>query len=568
MQIPNEKLKEALLNEGLIAEENFQEILNESVRLGQNVADILISRGIITKSYFSELLANYFGVRKANLSAFKVEENILHLLPEELSQEKRAIVFKREEDSSLGVALEDPSNLEITEFLSRYLKSNITPYLASPEDLIIGLSLYSKGGAKDFQRQIEENVTASLQSRVSGEKEAAEDLPIVAIVDNLIAYAVASRASDIHLEILEDTLLVRYRVDGILHETMRLPREVHASITARIKLLSGLKLDEHARPQDGRFRQNFGKEYVDIRVSVIPTFYGEKVEMRLLAATQRPLSFEEIGMLEDTIKIIADNIKKTFGMILVSGPTGSGKSTTLYSILNVLNKPEVNIVTIEDPVEYNIKYVNQIQINPAAGITFSSALRSVLRQDPNIVLVGEIRDEETAEIAVNAALTGHLLLSTVHTNDAPTVVPRLLDMKVPGFLVSAVVNVALAQRLVGKICVDCIESYKPDVTLLELLKKQIKDLGLENEYTPPKVLYRGKGCSTCGHQGLKGRIGIFETLSFDDEIRSYVTTPDFSLDNLRKLARKKGMITMFEDGLRKAERGMTAIEEVLRVIRE
>lgn len=568
MVIPDEKLKELVVNEGLIKPEDFDRIKVEAGRMGHNVADILVSRGIITKDYFNELLASYFGTKKANLSSRAIDEKILRLLPEELSREKRAVVFKREEDGSLAVAMEDPSDLETTEFLRRYLKANIETYLASPEDLNIGLSLYTKGGAEDFRRLIEENVATSLRSRVAGEEEAAQDLPIVAIVSNLIAYAMSSRASDIHLEILESGLLVRYRIDGVLREIMRLPKEVHAAITARVKLLAGLKLDEHSKPQDGRFRQQFGKDYLDIRVAIIPTFYGEKTEMRLLVATQRPLSFEELGMLEDTIEIIKSNIKKTYGMILVTGPTGSGKTTTLYSMLNVLNKPEVNIVTVEDPIEYNIKYVNQTQINPAAGITFASALRAIVRQDPNIILVGEIRDGETADISVNAALTGHLLLSTVHTNDAPTAVPRLMDMKVLPFLISAVMNLAIAQRLVGKICADCIESYKPDKSLMELIKKQLEELGLEKEFIPPKTLYRGKGCAACGRSGLKGRIGIFETLNFNDEIRSYVIQPDFSLDGLKKLARKSGMVTMFEDGLRKAGRGMTTIEEVLRVIRE
>ncbi|MDO8429739.1 MAG: ATPase, T2SS/T4P/T4SS family [bacterium] len=568
MQIPNEKLKDLIVNEGLISAEDFDKIVSEAGRMGQNAPDILISRGVITKDYFSDLLASYFGVAKAALSFRSIDEKVLHLLPEEISRNKRVVVFQQEADGMLGVAMEDPSNLETVEFIKRYLKTEIKPYLASPEDLNIGLSLYSKGGAEDFRKIIEEGVNASINSKASGTKESAEDLPIVAIVDNLIAYALASRSSDIHLEILEESLLVRYRIDGVLKEIMRLPKEVHSAITARIKLLAGMKLDEHSRPQDGRFRQNLGKDYIDIRVSIIPTFYGEKTEMRLLSATQRPLSFEELGMLEDTVKILMDNIKKTFGMILVSGPTGSGKSTTLYSVLNVLNKTEVNVVTVEDPIEYNIKYVNQTQINPAAGITFASALRSLLRQDPNIILVGEIRDEETAEISVNAALTGHLLLSTVHTNDAPTAVPRLFDMKVQPFLAAAVLNLVLAQRLVGKICADCIESYKPTDSLLELIKKQIEDLGLASKYKAPKLFYRGKGCGSCGHGGLKGRIGIFETLSFDDEIRSYIIKPDFSLDGLRELTRKKGLITMFEDGLRKAERGMTTIEEVLRVIRE
>ncbi len=567
MQIPNDKLKELLIAEGLTTSEVFDEIVLEAARMEQNLPDILISRGIMTEEYFSEVLGNYFGVKKANLSSQNVDESILHLLPEDISKDKRAAAFQREPDGSIAVAMEDPSDLEATEFLRRYLNSEIRPYLASANDLNFALSLYSKGGAEDFRKLIEENVAATMRSRATGIEEAAQDLPIVAIVDNIVAYAATTRTSDIHMEIFEDTLLVRFRIDGVLREILRLPKEVHPSLSARIKLLAALKLDEHSRPQDGRFRQKIGRDFIDLRVSIIPTFYGEKVEMRLLAGTQRPLAFEEIGMLEDTIKIIQDNIKKTFGMILISGPTGSGKTTTLYSILNTLNKPEVNIVTVEDPVEYNIKYVNQTQINPAAGITFASALRSLLRQDPNIILVGEIRDEETGEISVNAALTGHLVLSTVHTNDAPTVIPRLLDMKIQPFLVAAVLNLAMAQRLVGRICSDCIESYKPDDAIIQIIKSQMKDLGAE-DYKPAKVFYRGRGCNKCGHSGLRGRIGIFETMNVDEEIRKFISETEFSLDGLRKLTRKKGMITMFEDGVRKVERGMTTIEEVLRVIRE
>ncbi len=567
MQIPNEKLKELIIAEGLTTPEIFDEVVFEAARMEQAVPDILISKGIMTKDYFSELLANYFGVKKANLSSQNVDESVLRLLPEDISKDKRAAAFQREGDGLIAVAMEDPSDLEATEFLRRYLNSEIRPYLASSGDLNFALSLYSKGGAEDFKKLIEENVATTLRSRATGIEEAAQDLPIVAIVDNIVAYAATTRASDIHMEIFEDALLIRYRIDGVLREVLRLPKEVHPPLTARIKLLAGLKLDEHAKPQDGRFRQRIGRDYIDLRVSIIPTFYGEKTEMRLLSGTQRPLAFEEIGMLEDTVKIIEESIKKTFGMVLISGPTGSGKTTTLYSVLNTLNKPEVNIVTVEDPVEYNIKYVNQTQINPAAGITFASALRALLRQDPNIILVGEIRDEETAEISVNAALTGHLVLSTVHTNDAPTVLPRLLDMKIQPFLVAAVLNLAMAQRLVGRICADCIESYKPNDAIIQIIRSQMKDLGAD-EYKPAKVFYRGRGCNKCGHSGLRGRIGIFETMNVDEEIRKYISESEFSLDGLRKLARKKGMITMFEDGVRKVEIGMTTIEEVLRVIRE
>ena len=318
-----------------------------------------------------------------------------------------------------------------------------------------GFALYGKRQSEDYRQLIERSVSDSLKLGKKGE-DAAADAPIVGIVDNTIAYAVSLRASDIHMEIFDDGILIRYRIDGILHEIMKVSKVVHSAIVARIKLLSGLKIDEHYKPQDGRFRYKIGSNLLDIRVAIMPTFHGEKVEMRLLTAAQRPLSLQEIGMLDDTVALLTENIRKSYGMVLVCGPTGSGKTTTLYSALNILNQPEVNIVTVEDPIEYNIKYINQTQINPAAGITFANGLRAILRQDPNIVLVGEIRDSETASIAVQAALTGHLVLSSLHTNDAPTAIPRLIDMDVPAFLSAAVLNAVIAQRLVRKICLECI----------------------------------------------------------------------------------------------------------------
>ncbi|HPC37563.1 MAG TPA: GspE/PulE family protein, partial [Candidatus Paceibacterota bacterium] len=363
------------------------------------------------------------------------------------------------------------------------------------------------------------------------------------------------------------TVLIRFRIDSVLHEIIRIPKEVHPAIVARIKLLANLKIDEHRKPQDGRFRYEALGEAMDIRVSIMPTFYGEKIAMRLLKATAKPMSLKELGMLDETIKLVEESIRKSYGMFLVTGPTGSGKTTTLYSTLNMLNRPEVNIVTIEDPIEYYIPYANQTQINPQAGVTFATGLRSILRQDPNIILIGEIRDEETAEIAVNSALTGHLVLSSLHTNDAPTAVPRLIDMKVPNFLISAVLNTVIAQRLVRRICKDCIESYEPDEEIIESLKRQFKEMeGKEIEI--PKVLYRGKGCQICNNTGYKGQIGIFEALNFDEDLRRLINEPDFSLDNLRNKAQEKGMVSMMEDGLKKAQLGMTTVEEILRVIRE
>lgn len=568
LQIPDQKLKEMLVRDGIIKPEDFDAIASEAKRMAQSVANILIARNIINNEYFNSIVAEYYGVEKASLSGRQILGEIIHLLPEDLARQKRVIVFNKREDGSLDVAMEDPNNLETIDFLTQFLKAKIKPFLAGQDDLNRGFNLFGKKSSEDFKIIIENNIKESLRIKVSGIKEAAAEVPIIAIVDNIMSYAISSRASDIHLEILEGEILVRYRIDGILHEIIRIPKEVHPALVARFKLLAGLKLDEHSKPQDGRFRYKVGQDSMDIRLAIMPIFYGEKVEMRLLAATERPLSLEELGMLEDTIAIVLENIKKTFGMVLVTGPTGSGKTTTLYSILNILNRPEVNIVTVEDPIEYDMKYINQTQINPAAGITFASGLRAIVRQDPNIVLVGEIRDEETADISVQAALTGHLVLSSLHTNDAPTAVPRLVDMHIPPFLVAAVLNIIIAQRLVRRVCVNCIISYELSPEMREVIKKQMVELKLDTDTPLPKLLYKGVGCPVCGFTGYKGRLAIYEVLNANESIRKIIISSNFSLDALKEEARKNGMMSMFEDGLRKAERGMTTIEEILRVIKE
>jgi len=567
LRIPPKKLKELVVKEGLIDPATFDLLSLEAQRLGQNMSDVLISRNIITSSYLAGLLGRYFNVAAANLQAVSIDENILRLLPEDLARQKRVILFGRESDDLISAAMEDPSNLETIEFLERYLKSKIRPYLAIESDLNKGFSLYGKKLSEDFKKAIEAYIAESLRLGGRG-AEAAGEVPIVAIIDNLIAYAASLRASDIHLEIFEDSILIRYRIDGVLQEVIKMPKDVHAALTARLKLLAGLKIDEHFKPQDGRFRQKVGTDILDIRVAVIPTYYGEKIEMRLLPATQRPLSLEELGMFEETAKLVLENIKKSYGMVLVCGPTGSGKTTTLYSLLGILNRPQVNIVTVEDPIEYDVKYINQTQINPAAGVTFANGLRAILRQDPNIIMVGEIRDDETAEISVQSALTGHLVLSSLHTNDATTAVPRLLDMGILPYLVSAVLNAVLSQRLVRKICPTCIYSSEPTAEEIEALRGQTKELGLEEKFRPPKFIYAGKGCPACGGSGYRGRLGIFEVLNVSEGIRKSIISPDFSLDLLKKEALKEGMTTMFEDGLKKIEKGLTTVEELLRVIRE
>ncbi|TSA45377.1 type II/IV secretion system protein [bacterium] len=568
-----EKLKEILVKAGTISSDAFDKFKEEGEHKRQNVAELIISQGLINKDYLYLLISKALGVERVNLGSVGIDKKVLHELPEDIARQRNVIVFGRDPKGFFYVAMEDPTNLETIDFLNLRLGGQIKPFLASEEDLSRGFLLYQQQLTQDFKEIIEDSIRESLRSKTRGDvdlKEAAADLPIVAIVDNLVSYASSSRASDIHFEVLDDVILVRFRIDGILHEIIRVPKEIHPAIVARVKILSSLRVDEHTHPQDGRFRYDVGGGgVVDIRVSIIPTFYGEKIEMRLLSAAQKPLSFSELGMFEDTVKLVHEAVSKTYGMVLVCGPTGSGKSTTLYSFMDILNQPEVNIVTVEDPIEYDMRYLNQMQVNAAAGITFASGLRSILRQDPNIIMVGEIRDAETADISVQAALTGHLVLSSLHTNDAATAVPRLLDMGVPQFLVSAVVNAVCSQRLARRIHLDCIESYSPPKEILAGISHQLEELNVNKiSIRLPKTFYRGKGCDACGHTGYQGRLGIFEVLNVSENVRKLIISPQFSLDSLRLLAKSEGMVTMLEDGLKKVELGMTTIEEIFRVIRE
>ena len=570
LQIPEKKLKELLLADGVVTVEQFDRSVSAAKRMGVGIAEILLEENLINENYYENLLAKFYGIERAALGVREIKEASLRLLSEDIARQKRVIIFDREKDGSLDVAMEDPSDLVTIEFLASRLKAKIRPFLASKDDMNRGLAFYGQRGTEDFRRIIQENIEESLRAKVreKGAEEAATDVPIVQLTDNILSYAIALRASDVHMEILEGEILVRFRIDGILHEIIRIQKEVQPAIVARFKLLSGLKLDEHYKPQDGRFRYKIGADVIDLRVSVIPTFYGEKVEMRLLSATERPLSFEELGISPQMVGAVKAGIAKTYGMVLVTGPTGSGKTTTLYSLMNALNKSEVNIVTIEDPIEYAMKYVNQIQVNTQAGITFANGLRAILRQDPNVIMVGEVRDEETAEISVHAALTGHLVLSSLHTNDAPTAIPRMIDLKMAPFLVSAVLNLVIAQRLVRRICLVCIVSFKVEPEMMASMQAEIKELNLSSDFQIPKTMFKGQGCPACGYTGYKGRFGIFEILHITEAVRKQIVSPTFSLDDLRATARKDGYRTMLEDGLEKVEKGMTTLEEIMRVIRE
>ncbi|HUC01486.1 MAG TPA: GspE/PulE family protein [Candidatus Paceibacterota bacterium] len=569
LPISPDQLKKLLIEQNLIAPERFDDLYQEADRKNQSVIDVLVSEKIVEHSYLNDLIASLLGVPRADFTLKPVDKEMVKLLSESVARQRQVIVFGKESDGTFDVAMTDPSDLETREFLAQKLGGKIKPFLASPEDLDRGFSVYGYELGQDFKKIIEDNVRASLVSQSKDAKEAAGDLPIVGIVDNILSYALASRASDIHIEILEESTFIRYRIDGILYQIMDVTKAIHPGIVARIKLLAGLKIDEHFAPQDGRFRYQLGGQTIDVRVSTMPTFYGEKVEMRLLESSQKPLSLEELGMTPEVARLVSDNLKKSYGMLISCGPTGSGKTTTLYALMNMLNRPEVNVTTVEDPIEYNMRYVNQTQINPQAGVTFASGLRALLRQDPNIIMVGEIRDAETADIAVQAALTGHLLLSSLHTNDAPTAIPRFFDLNIPPFLVSSVLNLIIAQRLVRKVCQTCIYSYDAEPDVLETLKKQLKGNGLDPEKVHlPKTLYAGKGCSSCGGTGYRGRLGIYEVLEVNEKMKEMIVKPEFDLEGTRAAAQAAGMKTMFEDGLQKVEVALTTLEEVLRVIRE
>jgi len=418
---------------------------------------------------------------------------------------------------------------------------------------------------KADSKQSEKEVDSIGLDNTSVEKELKKgsSLSIISLVDGMIEHAYNARASDIHVDPEEQRVRIRLRVDGVLHDTFVFPKDIQSEVVTRIKVLSGLRTDEHQAAQDGRFRaaiKDVG--YVDVRVSIAPTYYGENIVMRLLAEKAEPFSLETLGFVGKDLDRVKKAITKPYGMILATGPTGSGKTTTLYTILKILHTPEVSIITIEDPVEYAIEGIDQIQVNSRTGLTFGKGLRSILRQDPNIVMVGEIRDEETAEIAVNAALTGHLLLSTLHTNDAATAFPRLVDMKVEPFLISSTVNVVVGQRLVRKICEKC----KTKKTLTDMELKSLAEL-LKVEAGKNKVFYEGKGCKECDDSGYRGRIGIHEVLDIDNEIRLAIMRRA-NADEIKQLAIKNGMTTMVQDGFQKALDGITTIDELIRVVRE
>lgn len=559
-----DQLYEILGKSDFIKKEDLDSAFQSAKELDKPFSDILIFRGLLSEDALGQLIADSLKVPYISLKNRIIPDKILALVPENLARHFRIIPFESDE-KTISLAMEDPTNFEAPEVVKRRSGLEVKPFFVTKGGLYRALNQYKRDIKKKFEVIISENVKkASATENLSIEKlmQVAQDLPVVKILDALLEYAAAENASDLHLETLTDATLIRLRIDGVLRDIISLPRNIQPALIARIKVLSNLKIDEHRVPQDGRFRFEIDENLIALRVSIIPAFFGENVVLRLLPESTRPLSLDELGLTGHNLELLQENIKKPHGMILVTGPTGCGKTTTLYSVLNILNTPKVNICTVEDPVEYGIHRVNQIQVNPKTGLTFGAGLRALLRHDPNIIMVGEIRDAETVNIAIHSALTGHLVLSTIHTNDAVSTIPRFLDMGAEGYLLASTMNLAIAQRLVRRICSSCVEEIKPPEEVL----KRINNI-LGKPQAGKQTFYHGKGCERCKGTGFKGRIGIYEVLNIDDDIRGLILRKATSSE-VQKTAEKNGMRTMFEDGLDKIQAGLTTIDEVLAAVRE
>lgn len=574
--LTNDIIKNILISQKLLDKKGIEELESETKLQEKSLLEEVVAKKIISDDNLYEAAAQFLKLPFINLKGKVVRKDILFLVPEPIAQTHNVIAFELE-NNKLKIATLDPNDLQTLEFIRKKTGFQLELFLTSPNSIKEAQKQYHKGLKAEFQ-----DITSPTEIETEGGKdlkELATDLPVVRIVDTLLEYAIFEGASDIHIEPMEKELLVRYRIDGILRDVMTLPKSAQAGVTARIKILANLKLDEHRQPQDGRFKISTDQYRVAFRVSIIPVFDGEKIVLRLLNESSQILTLEQLGFQKRSFEMIKANVEKPHGMILVTGPTGSGKTTTLYTILNILNTPKVNIATVEDPVEYRMPRVNQSQINPKVGFTFASGLRSLLRQDPDIIMVGEIRDVETAEIAIHAAMTGHLVLSTLHTNDAVSTLPRLQDMGIASFLIATTTNVIVAQRLLRKICSNCIYSYnltKENIKELEhrynidsLLETLVRENVIESKNMPLSDLlfYRGKGCKICNNSGYKGRVGIYETLDVTPDIQKLIMQKA-SASELFQAAKAQKMLTLFEDGIIKAKNGITTIEEIIRVTKE
>lgn len=583
MHVEDSQIKDFIIDAGLVSKSEAEEASKEAKSKKKSIGEVLISKGKFSDDDLRRVQAYVLGIPFVNLKNQSLNRDILGLIPEPIARKHNIIAFEKK-DGSLEVAMLNTDDLQALNSVKKKVGLKILPRLTDSESMRSALLQYQKNLKDEFGDLIKNDsdeiktITEKIPTDGVSEgdlKKMAEELPVVRIVDTLLKHAIIQNSSDIHIEPLEDQILVRYRIDGLLHDAMILPKHIGYSLTARIKVISNLKLDEKRLPQDGRFKINLNGEKVSFRVSTLPVYYGEKVVMRILRESVSGFTLESLGFHGQGLDLLHKALQHTTGMILTTGPTGSGKSTTLYTMLDILNTADVNISTIEDPIEYQMKRVNQTQVKPEIGLTFASGLRTLVRQDPDIIMVGEIRDSETASLAINAALTGHLVLSTLHTNSAAGAVPRLIDMKVEPFLLVSTIDAIIGQRLVRKLSNKKEKHYLSKAELDSISKvvdmdkvlKVLRDEKVIGEKDDWENVAFYKPDESAGDSAFKGRIGIYEVMAVSSRVRDLIikgnTTEDIELQ-----ARKEGMLTIMEDGIFKAAQGLTTIEEVLRVISE
>ena len=555
-----------LIEEHVIDQQEAEKIEIDALNKNLPIFEYLLKYSSVKKEQLLKIQSEFLHVPFVDIASSAIDPQALNFIPESVSRMYSVLPYAYDsKTNSIYVASNDPLNFNLNDFLEKKTGKRVILALADVEGIVRGINMsYAHGLSPEVKEALAE-VTGSRSLKQEKETTVIKEAPIAKIVDTILEFAMKGRASDIHIEPEETKTRIRYRIDGVLQEKLTLPRSIHDSLISRIKILSEMKIDERRIPQDGRFSFKIGEQEVDLRVSTLPTVHGEKVVMRLLKKTGGLPLLSELGLTGTQFKDLEEAISRPYGIILVTGPTGSGKTTTLYSVLTKLNKPTVNIVTLEDPVEYQIVGINQVQVNPQAGLTFAAGLRSFLRQDPNIILVGEIRDKETTQLAIQAALTGHLVFSTLHTNDAATAIPRLIDLGGEPFLISSVLNASVAQRIARRVCDSCKETYEPTPLIKNSIINILGPL-LPSKYTKGEkiMLTRGKGCIECNFSGYLGRIAIFEVLKITSTVNKMILR-SASAKEIEEQARSESLIIMKQDGYLKALEGITTIEEVLRI---
>lgn len=568
MTIPAKQFLDLLVTKQVLTPQQASQFELDALQKNVPIDEYLITNSSINKKDLLQTKSELLHIDALDISTVPIAPQALTLIPESLARKYFLIPFELDEkNDSLKIVMFDPFDVQAIDFLQKKTSKQIVPILGLKDDIVKAIDLFYTQGLSpeitDALKEVEPEVKTIHAEEISN---LIKEAPIAKIVETALEYAIKGRASDVHIEPQETKTRIRYRIDGILQEKLILPKTIHDSLVSRIKILSGMKIDERRIPQDGRFNFKIADEEVDLRVSTLPTSHGEKVVMRLLKKTGGIPELSELGLRGPQLKSLEESFAKPYGIVLVTGPTGSGKSTTLYSVLQRLNKPTVNIVTLEDPVEYQLPGINQVQINPQAGLTFATGLRSFLRQDPNIILVGEIRDNETTTLALQAALTGHLVFSTLHTNDAATSIPRLIDLGGEPFLIASVLNAIVAQRIVRKLCTTCKAQYTPPPEIIANITAVLQELLPANLQQNPQsiTLYKSPGCNECNNSGYFGRLGIFEVLIVTTAINRMIIQHTTARD-IESQALKDGLISMKQDGYLKALEGITSLEEILRV---